>query len=99
MITPAELAVIPLFSTLGASELDYLSRSVEDIRLVTGEYVSHEGEERALFVCVEGRAEITKVIDGIERVVGVRTPGELFGEVPMMLSTPLPASCRATEPS
>jgi thioredoxin reductase (NADPH) len=99
MITAPELATIPLFSTLGESELDYLARSVEDIRLITGEYASHEGEDRALFVTVAGRAEITKVIDGIERVIGVRLPGDLFGEVPMMLSTPMPASYCATEPS
>ncbi len=99
MITVDELARIPLFSTLGDRELDYLADSVEDIRLIPGEYVSHEGEERALFVLVEGRAEVTKFVNGGERVIGVRLPGELFGEVPMMLSTPLPASCRATEPS
>ena len=48
--------------------------AVEDIRLVAGEYFAHEGDERALFVVVEGRAEITKVVNGEERVIGVRRP-------------------------
>ncbi len=99
MITTDELANIRLFSTLEAKELEYLANSVEDIRLIEGEYLTHEGDERALFVIVEGMTELTKVMNGVERVVATRAPGELFGEVPMMLSTPFPASCRATERS
>ncbi|BDZ44497.1 FAD-dependent oxidoreductase [Naasia aerilata] len=44
---------------------------------------------------MEGRAEITKVVNGEERVIGVRKPGQFFGEVPMTLSAPFPASGRA----
>jgi thioredoxin reductase (NADPH) len=99
VITADELARIRLFSTLEAKELEYLANNVEDLRLIEGEYVVHEGEERALYVIVEGMTELTKVMNGVERVVATREPGELFGEVPMMLSTPFPASCRATERS
>jgi len=99
VITVDELTNIPLFSALAEKELEYLASSVEDIRLIPGEYVSHEGEERALFVVVEGKAEITKVVNGVERVIATRLPGQLIGEIPMTLSTPLPASCRAIEPS
>jgi thioredoxin reductase (NADPH) len=99
VITAAELANIRLFSTLDAKELDYLASTVEDLRLIEGEYLVREGDERALFVIIEGMTELTKVLNGVERVVATRAPGELFGEVPMMLSTPFPASCRATEPS
>lgn len=99
MITTAQLAAIPLFSTLGRKELEYLARSVEDIRLVPGEYVSHEGDERALFAVVEGQAEITKVVNGVERVIATRHPGQLIGEIPMIIGSPLPASCRATQPA
>jgi thioredoxin reductase (NADPH) len=97
VITEEELANIRLFSTLEAKELEYLANTVEDLRLVEGEYLVHEGDERALYVIVEGMTELTKVMNGVERVVATRAPGELFGEVPMMLSTPFPASCRATE--
>ena len=38
-------------------------------------------------------------MNGVERVIGVRLPGELGGEMPMILGTPLPASMRAVEPS
>ena len=99
MITAAELAELPLFAGLDDDVLAYLARSVEDVHLVPGEYAGHEGEERALFVIVEGRTELTKVVHGVETVIAVRLPGELAGEVPMTFSTPLPASIRAVEPS
>ena len=99
MFTVDELATIPLFSALGEKELEYLAGAVEDIHLIPGEYVAHEGEGRFLAVVVEGKTELTKLVNGVEQVIGVRLPGELGGEIPMTLGTPLPASMRAVEPS
>jgi thioredoxin reductase (NADPH) len=99
VITVDELATIPLFSALAENELEYLAGSLEDIRLIPGEYVAHEGEGRFLAVVVEGKTELTKLVNGVEQVIGVRLPGELGGEIPMTLGTPLPASMRAIEPS
>ena len=99
VIAVDELAGIPLFSTLAENELEYLAGSVEDIRLVPGEYVAHEGEGRFLVVVVEGKAELTKVVNGVERVIGARLPGEHGGAMSIILGTPMPASLRATEPS
>ena len=61
--------------------------------------MAHEGEGRFLAVVVEGKTELTKLVNGVEQVIGVRLPGELGGEIPMTLGTPLPASMRAVEPS
>ena len=99
MFTMDELATIPLFSELEQKALEYLAGEVEDIHLTPGEYVAHEGEGRALAVVVEGKTELTKLVNGVEQVIGVRLPGELGGEIPMTLGTPLPASMRAIEPS
>ncbi len=49
----------------------------------------------ALLVVFEGEARVTKFIDGIEQVVGRRGPGELFGEVPIVLGTPFLANLLA----
>ncbi|MBM7830277.1 thioredoxin reductase (NADPH) [Agromyces cerinus] len=97
MITAETLRGIPIFAPVPEATLDELARAVEDIRLMPGEYFAHEGDERALFIVVEGGAEITKVINGEERVIGRRKPGQFFGEVPMTLSTPFPASGRAAD--
>jgi thioredoxin reductase (NADPH) len=99
LFTVDEIATLPLFSTLAQDELEYLVGAVEDIHLVAGEYVAHEGDGRFLAVVVEGRAELTKLVNDVEQVIGVRLPGELGGEIPMTLGTPLPASMRAIEPS
>jgi thioredoxin reductase (NADPH) len=99
VITVDELATIPLFSALAQNELEYVAGAVEDIHLIPGEYVAHEGEGRFLAVVVEGKTELTKLVNGVEQVIGVRLPGELGGEIPMTLGTPLPASMRAIEGS
>jgi thioredoxin reductase (NADPH) len=99
VFTVDELATIPLFSALTQKELEYLSGAVEDINLIVGEYVAYEGEGRFLAIVVEGKTELTKLVNGVERVIAVRLPGELGGEIPMTLGTPLPASMRAVEPS
>ncbi|HZZ00731.1 MAG TPA: FAD-dependent oxidoreductase [Candidatus Baltobacteraceae bacterium] len=90
---------MPIFESLGEAELERLARRSADIRLQPGEYVAHEGEGRALFVVLEGEASVTKSIDGIERVIGRRMPGEVFGEVPIVLGTAFLANLRAATPA
>ena len=99
MVTISELRAVPLFSAVGEADLEALARSIADIRLLAGEYATHEGEARALYIVIEGRCEVTKIVDGIERVIGVRGPGDLFGEVPIALNVPMLGSLRTTEPS
>ncbi len=99
VITLEELRGIRILSELPDEPLAYLAGAVEDIHLPAGEYFANEGDQRALFIVVEGRAEITKVVAGEERVIGIRKPGQFFGEVPMTLSAPFPASGRAAEAS
>ena len=97
MLTIEELASIPLFSKLPAAELEQLAKRVADIHLTAGEYAVHEGEERALFAVLAGKIEVTKRIDGIERTIGWRAPGKIFGEVPIALGGPFIGSYRAAE--
>jgi Cyclic nucleotide-binding domain len=75
------------------------SRGWRDVSLVPGEYAAHEGAERALFAVLEGRIEPTRLVDGIERVLGERHPGDVFGEVPIVLGTVFPVGFRAAEAS
>jgi thioredoxin reductase (NADPH) len=96
VITPDEVRLVPLFSDLGESELERLAHRSADIHLQPGKYVANEGETRALFVVLDGEAEVTKVVGGSERVVGRRLPGDVFGEVPVVLGTPMLANLRAT---
>ena len=59
----------------------------------------HEGGERALYAVLSGKIEVVKRFDGIERTLGWRVPGTIFGEVPLAFATPFPGGYRAAEPS
>jgi thioredoxin reductase (NADPH) len=99
MVTPDEIKGIEIFATLGPAERERLCRAAADITLAAGEYAAHEGSECALFAVLEGRIEPVKLVDGIERVVGERRPGDVFGEVPIALGTVFPVGFRAAENS
>jgi len=99
MLTPDEIRAVPLFANLSDADLDRLVRTSADIRLNTGEFAVHEGGERALYVVLSGRIEVVKRFDGIDRQLGWRLPGAIFGEVPLAFATPFPGGYRAAEPS
>jgi thioredoxin reductase (NADPH) len=99
VVTGEDIRRVPVFADLESPACERLSRAAADISLAAGEYAAHEGDERALFALLEGRIEAVKVVDGIERVVGERQPGDIFGEVPITLGTLFPVGFRAAEPS
>jgi thioredoxin reductase (NADPH) len=99
VVTPEEIAGVALFAGLDPGQCERLARVAADLQLVAGEYAAHEGGERALFVVLEGRIEPTRLVDGTERVLGERLPGDVFGEVPIVLGTVFPVGFRAAEAS
>src|SRR5919206_678970 len=99
MVTPDEVGLIPLFARLEEAQREQLSRVAADISLSAGEYAAPQGSEPALFAVLDGRIEPVQRAEGVERVVGVRDPGEIFGEVPITLGTVFPVGFRAAEPS
>jgi thioredoxin reductase (NADPH) len=99
MVTAEEIAQIDIFAALGPDERERLARASADITLLAGEYAAQEGSERALFGLLDGRIEAVKTVDGVEKVVGRRAPGDVFGEVPITLGTLFPVGFRAAEPS
>jgi thioredoxin reductase (NADPH) len=99
MLTRDEVRAVPLFASLSDADLDRLVRTSADIRLNLGEYAVHEGGERALYAVLSGKIEVVKRFDGIERTLGWRQPGTIFGEVPLAFATPFPGGYRAAEAS
>jgi thioredoxin reductase (NADPH) len=99
MLTIDEIRAVPLFSTLAQADLERLAQTSADVHLGAGEFAVHEGGECALFAVLAGKIEVVKLIDGIERTLGWRAPGTIFGEVPIALGTPFPGGYRASEPS
>jgi thioredoxin reductase (NADPH) len=99
MLTAEDVAQIAIFAELDVADREKLARAAADITLMPGEHAAHEGDERALFGLLEGMVESTKTVDGIERAVGQRHPGDIFGEVPITLGTLFPAGFRAATKS
>jgi thioredoxin reductase (NADPH) len=99
MLTIEDVAAVPLFAALPQANLERLARTADDLHLNPGEYAVHEGGERALFAVLSGKLEVVKLFDGVERTLGWRAPGTIFGEVPLALGTPFPGAYRASEPS
>ena len=99
VVTADEIGQVTIFAGLDQVARERLSRVAADISLMPGEYAAPEGSEQALFAVLDGHIEATKLVDGIERKVGERQPGDIFGEVPVTLGTMFPAGFRATERS
>ncbi len=100
MLTIEEVRAIPLFATLAEAELELLAQTSADLRLAPGEYAVHEGgAERALFAVLAGKMHVVKRIDGVERSLGWRVAGTIFGEIPIAIGLPFYAGYRASEPS
>jgi thioredoxin reductase (NADPH) len=97
MVTADEIRAVKVFECLDDSACERLARVAADINLVPGEFAAEEGAERALFAVLEGRIEATRNVDGIDRVLGERLPGDVFGEVPISLGTFFPVGFRAAE--
>ena len=95
MLTHDDIRAIPLFASLAPAELEHLAQTAADLHLRAGETAVAEGAERALFAVLEGKLEVVKLVDGVERRLGFRATGAIFGEVPMTLGTVFPAAYRA----
>ncbi len=98
-MTAEEIAGVSIFADIDPADRERLARASADITLASGEYAANPGDERALFALLEGRIEAVKIEDGIETVVGERSPGDVFGEVPITLGTVFPVGFRAAEES
>jgi len=99
MLTIDDIRSIPLFSTLAETELARLARTSADLHLGAGEFAVPEGGDRALFAVLTGKIEVVKVFDGVERTLGWRVPGTIFGEVPIAFGTTFVGGYRASQPS
>ena len=99
MIEPEEIQSIALFATLGRDACGRISKAAADITLADGECAAHEGDDPAFFALLEGRIDAVKAMDADNRVVGERFPGDVFGEVPIVLGSRFPVSFRARGPA
>ena len=99
MVTVEDIGRFEVFAAVEPADCERLCRVAADISLNPGDYAVHEGDERALLGVLEGRMEVVRLVDGVERVIGERRPGDIFGELSIALGMRQPAGLRATEAS
>ncbi len=99
MLQIDDIRAVSLFSALDSEELERLAENAADMHLAPGDYAVHEGGERALFAVLSGKIEVVKLVDGIERRLGWRETGAIFGEIPIVFGTVFQGAFRAAEPS
>ncbi len=99
MITPAELAGVPLFAAVPHALRARMAARSADIRANTGEWISHEGDAPYFWTMLDGEVERVKLVAGQEVQATTFDPGEYFGEVPLMLGASSFAAIRALRPS
>jgi thioredoxin reductase (NADPH) len=99
MITPADLAGVPLFAAIPHALRARTAARSADIRANPGEWITYEGDPPYFWTMLDGEVERVKMVAGTEVQMTTFDPGEYFGEVPLMLGTETFASIRALRPS
>jgi len=91
---------VPLFQGLDHRHLAQLAKLMHPRTLAAGEVVFHEGDEGvAMHIIVSGKAEIYHERGGKEDVIRQLGPGEVFGEISVLVQHPRIASVRVVEPT
>jgi thioredoxin reductase (NADPH) len=98
VITSADLRSVPLFAHLSDEQAARYANRCADVRVNAGETIAHEGEAAVFFAILEGNVELRKIVEGSERMMATRGPGDFFGEIPIMLQTTYLVTARATSP-
>jgi CRP/FNR family transcriptional regulator, cyclic AMP receptor protein len=91
---------VPLFQGLERRELTLLAKLMHPRTFAPGEVVFHEGDDGlAMFIITSGKAEIFHERGGKEEAFRQLGPGEVFGEISVLVQHPRIASVRAVEPT
>jgi thioredoxin reductase (NADPH) len=100
MIELDDVRGLYVFAGLSEEALRRVTARGADLWVHAQEYLVHEGEVASFYVLLTGKVELTKRQRQIERVLTVRsTPGDYFGEIPLLIAGTTFANLRTVEPS
>jgi predicted unusual protein kinase regulating ubiquinone biosynthesis (AarF/ABC1/UbiB family) len=91
------LGTLGFFRALEAEQLERVVSRCQERRYASGDSIVEEGGlGTGLFVLVEGRAEVAKVVQGrATHVLGKLEAGDHFGEMSLVTADPIAATVRA----
>ena len=79
------LAKVEVFGALSEKELLWPARRVPEMRLGRGQILFGPTQEsRSIFVMIDGRLRLYKMLGGAELTLEIVEPGHLFGDVPAL---------------
>ncbi len=92
---------VPLFATLRDEDLERIAQAGALRTYAKGSIIASEGTpEDTLAVVLTGSTQIVQIAeDGREVILGVRGPGEFFGEMALLEDVPRAAHVIAAEPA
>lgn len=95
------LRKVPLFAELPDEDLNYICQTTQEVHLAPGEELFAEGSTGDLaYILEKGELEIIKQIDGRPVLLAVRgEPGDIIGEMALLVAAPRMASVRARTPT
>ncbi|HKP53588.1 MAG TPA: ATP-binding protein [Chloroflexia bacterium] len=98
--TPEFLRRLPLFADLSEDDLTRIYGMARPAQLAEGQMLMREGEMGdAVYVVLEGEFEVTKQSAQGEVVLSRRVPGDVVGEMSLIIKAPRSASVRALSDS
>ena len=98
MITADLVSRIALFAKLPEGERASLAARAADIHLRQDELLLAEGQAPSFYGILEGSIDVLKDVAGREERIFTYGTGDSFGELPLLLGSPVFANLRAAEP-
>jgi CRP-like cAMP-binding protein len=90
----------PLFRGLDKRHVKMLARMGHERSYARGEVIFHEGDESfGMYIISRGEVEVVQNRGGQEHVIEKRGPGQVFGEISVLVDHPRIATVRATMPT
>lgn len=94
------LAKVEVFGALSAEEVLWLARRVPEVRLGRGRIIFGPTQEsRIIFIVLEGRVRLYKILGGAELTMEIVGAGHLFGDVSALAGQQRGMYAEALDPS
>lgn len=93
----AQLAELPLFSTLSAPAIARIAATARYIETAKAEFLFHKGDScHGFYMIISGKIKLVfNALGGSEKVIEILMPGQSFGESVMFMEQPYPIGAQA----